>query len=264
MNAGTLATAIAIRDDGDKTRELINPIDRQNLSRQLAVAGNTIVELRQGRGHDHRAHGIEIRMTNNQNQLQFQAQAQGMAYLQHGLMESDRPCDQPERSGGKHRRDGDRSADCKPDERKSLRVSDLNRLSGAVFQSIDDEEQQGIRIRISLRIIPLQGLTFTIQPFASGLCKMRGSMQACCRRWLRNRKPQYVPPPQPAAPDFGLTLAEQQFLYQNANLIPAFYQTADGKALNKMLVEGLQKMLGVSSGANTTAAVATLTGNATG
>ncbi|MBF0034012.1 hypothetical protein HAX39_15660 [Citrobacter freundii] len=74
--------------------------------------------------------------------------------------------------------------------------------------------------------------------------------------------PQYAPPPPPAVPDFGLTLAEQQFLYQNANLIPAFYQTADGKALNKMLVEGLQKMLGVnSSGANTIPAANT--GNTT-
>lgn len=70
--------------------------------------------------------------------------------------------------------------------------------------------------------------------------------------------PQYAAPPPPAVPDFGLTLAEQQFLYQNANLIPAFYQTADGKALNKMLVEGLQKMLGVNgSGANTTPAANT-------
>ncbi|KAA1061534.1 hypothetical protein [Enterobacter mori] len=61
------------------------------------------------------------------------------------------------------------------------------------------------------------------------------------------QQPQYqqeYAPPQPAAPDFGLTLAEQQFFYQNANLIPAFYQTADGKALNKMLVEGLQKCWG--------------------
>lgn len=74
---------------------------------------------------------------------------------------------------------------------------------------------------------------------------------------------QYAPPPAPAAPDYGLTLAEQQFLYQNVNLIPAFYQTADGKALNKMLVEGLQKMLGVSSGANPAATVAAQTGNAT-
>ncbi|HEY4438695.1 MAG TPA: hypothetical protein VGN40_21295 [Lelliottia sp.] len=72
---------------------------------------------------------------------------------------------------------------------------------------------------------------------------------------------QYAPPPPPAVPDFGLTLAEQQFLYQNANLIPAFYQTADGKALNKMLVEGLQKMLGVSSGANTATTVAAETRN---
>lgn len=74
------------------------------------------------------------------------------------------------------------------------------------------------------------------------------------------QQPQYAPPPPPAVPDFGLTLAEQQFLYQNANLIPAFYQTADGKALNRMLVEGLQKMLGVSSGANNAGASAS-TGN---
>lgn len=89
VTSGTLATAIAIRDDGDKTRELINSIDRQNLSRQLAVAENTIVELRQGREHDHRAHGVEIQMTNNQNQnqLQFQAQAQALGVLQHGLFE---------------------------------------------------------------------------------------------------------------------------------------------------------------------------------
>ncbi|HHI2551346.1 TPA: hypothetical protein ACP41M_001062 [Klebsiella aerogenes] len=65
---------------------------------------------------------------------------------------------------------------------------------------------------------------------------------------------QYVQPQQTPAQDFGLSIAEQQFLYQNANLIPLFYQTPDGKALNKMLVEGLQKMLGVSSGANTVAA----------
>lgn len=63
---------------------------------------------------------------------------------------------------------------------------------------------------------------------------------------------QYVQPQAAPAPDFGLSIAEQQFLYQNANLIPYFYQTPDGRALNKMLVEGLQKMLGVnSSGANT-------------
>ena len=84
-----LSTFYSSPDDGDKTRELINSIDRPNLSRQLAVAENTIVELRQGREHDHRALGIEIQMTNNQNQnqLQFQAQAQGLNFLQHGLLE---------------------------------------------------------------------------------------------------------------------------------------------------------------------------------
>lgn len=61
---------------------------------------------------------------------------------------------------------------------------------------------------------------------------------------------QYVQPQVPAIQDYGLSIAEQQFLYQNANLIPYFYQTPDGRALNKMLVEGLQKMLGVNSGDN--------------
>ncbi|MHA1063855.1 hypothetical protein ACR9GP_08105 [Enterobacter ludwigii] len=61
-------------------------------------------------------------------------------------------------------------------------------------------------------------------------------------------QPQYAAPQTAPGQDFGLSIAEQQFLYQNANLIPLFYQTPDGKALNKMLVEGLQKMLGVNSG----------------
>ncbi|MBF0035634.1 hypothetical protein HAX39_23990 [Citrobacter freundii] len=67
------------------------------------------------------------------------------------------------------------------------------------------------------------------------------------------QQPQFVPQQQYAqpqaapAPDFGLSIAEQQFLYQNANLIPYFYQTPDGRALNKMLVEGLQKMLGAGN-----------------
>ncbi|MDK9585406.1 hypothetical protein [Lelliottia wanjuensis] len=88
-NIGTLTTAIAIRDDGDKTRALISSIDRDNLNRQLTVAENTITELRLNQCRREDTHGLEIQMTNNQNQnqLQFQAQAQGLGWLQHGLNE---------------------------------------------------------------------------------------------------------------------------------------------------------------------------------
>lgn len=87
VNVGTLQTAIAIRDDGDKTRALISSIDRDNLNRMLSDANNVIAELKFGRESDSRQHGIEIQMINNQNQnqLQFQAQAQGIGFLQHCL-----------------------------------------------------------------------------------------------------------------------------------------------------------------------------------
>lgn len=89
VNVGTLTTAIAIRDDGDKTRALISSIDRDNLNRQLTVAENTITELRLNQCRREDTHGLEIQMTNNQNQnqLQFQAQAQGINFLHHGLAE---------------------------------------------------------------------------------------------------------------------------------------------------------------------------------
>ncbi|WP_336240427.1 hypothetical protein [Citrobacter werkmanii] len=89
VNVGTLTTAIAIRDDGDKTRALISSIDRDNLNRQLTVAENTITELRLNQCRREDTHGLEIQMTNNQNQnqLQFQAQAQGIGFLHHGLAE---------------------------------------------------------------------------------------------------------------------------------------------------------------------------------
>ncbi|KAA1061535.1 hypothetical protein [Enterobacter mori] len=89
VNVGTLTTAIAIRDDGDKTRALIGSIDRDNLNRKLTVAENTITELRLNQCRREDTHGLEIQMTNNQNQnqLQFQQQAQGINWLSHGLNE---------------------------------------------------------------------------------------------------------------------------------------------------------------------------------
>jgi hypothetical protein len=62
--------------DGEKTRALINSIDRENLNRLITTQANEIVELRNERNRDQDRHGIEITMTNIQNQAQLQAQAQ--------------------------------------------------------------------------------------------------------------------------------------------------------------------------------------------
>ncbi|QRG77527.1 hypothetical protein [Citrobacter sp. R56] len=184
----TLATAIAIRDDGDKTHELINSIDRQNLSRQLAVAENTIVELRQGRDHDHR---LEIQMINNQNQnqLQFQQQAQGLAFLHHGVAE----CNQWAKATKQKVLVGNPGVTTTGPQtaNPTLTVSDLNRPSGAVFLDLDEEELACTRIPIYPRKISLPGSTFTTLLFASGLCRMLRNMQACCHNSHRNSRSSY-------------------------------------------------------------------------
>lgn len=66
----------AIANDGDKTRALINQIDRENLNRLISTQASELVELRNSNARAADRHGIEITMTNNQNQLQAQAQAQ--------------------------------------------------------------------------------------------------------------------------------------------------------------------------------------------
>lgn len=73
----------AINADGEKTRALIQSIDKQNDSRLITSQANEIIELRAERARDADRHGIEINMINNQNQnqLQFQQQAQVLAQL---------------------------------------------------------------------------------------------------------------------------------------------------------------------------------------
>ncbi|MFJ7316761.1 hypothetical protein ACIQVE_29355 [Pseudomonas sp. NPDC098747] len=66
----------AINNDGDRTRALINSIDRDNLNRLLTSKDNELIELRHASSRASDRHGIEITMINNQNQLQAQAQAQ--------------------------------------------------------------------------------------------------------------------------------------------------------------------------------------------
>ena len=71
-----LQTQIAIGNDGDKTRALIESINNANLNRQLAVAESALLEERFNR----RSRDIEVNVTQtvNQNnaQLQFQQQQQ--------------------------------------------------------------------------------------------------------------------------------------------------------------------------------------------
>lgn len=81
------AVSQAINNDGEKTRALIQSIDKQNDSRLITAQANEIIELRAERNRDADRHGIEITMTNNQNQnqLQFQQQAQVLNTLANGL-----------------------------------------------------------------------------------------------------------------------------------------------------------------------------------
>ena len=84
------AIAQAVYNDGTKTRELIQSIDKTNDSRLITSQANEIVELRQRNETDRTRHGLEITMTNNQNQnqLQFQQQAQVLGVLSNGLVDA--------------------------------------------------------------------------------------------------------------------------------------------------------------------------------
>jgi len=81
-----LQTQIAIGNDGDKTRALIQSINDANLQRQLAVAEAELAEER----HVRRSREIEINVTQQVNQQQAQVQLQtqlsGLAQLCHGLV----------------------------------------------------------------------------------------------------------------------------------------------------------------------------------
>jgi hypothetical protein len=79
----------AVNNDGEKTRALIQSIDKQNDSRLITAQANEIIELRAERNRDADRHGIEITMNNNQNQnqLQFQQQAQVLNTLAGALVE---------------------------------------------------------------------------------------------------------------------------------------------------------------------------------
>lgn len=108
VNAGTAVSLAAIKDaqlatergnwalsqvvtnDGDKTRALIQSIDKSNDSRLITAQANEIVELRQDAARANDTHGIAINMTNNQNQnqLQFQQQQQYLNVLTNGLSDA--------------------------------------------------------------------------------------------------------------------------------------------------------------------------------
>lgn len=84
------ALSQAISNDGEKTRALIQSIDKSNDSRLITAQANEIIELRQQNAADAAQHGIAITMNNNQNQnqLQFQQQAQALNILSNGLVDA--------------------------------------------------------------------------------------------------------------------------------------------------------------------------------
>lgn len=54
-----------ITTDGERTRALIQSLDKQNDSRLITAQANEIIELRSERNRDSDRHGIEINMINN-------------------------------------------------------------------------------------------------------------------------------------------------------------------------------------------------------
>lgn len=76
VQAGTFATAIGIRDDGDKTRALIQMNETAALNRQLGVLETTLLLERHGRGFDRDHNSLVIQNTNTANAMQQQQQFQ--------------------------------------------------------------------------------------------------------------------------------------------------------------------------------------------
>lgn len=74
--------ASTTRDDGDKTRALVESINNTNLNRELAVAQGALIEQRAVT----RSREIEVNVAQTVNQNQVQAQAQAQAQQQTNLI----------------------------------------------------------------------------------------------------------------------------------------------------------------------------------
>lgn len=83
---GTYQTAQAIRDDGDKTRALIQSLSTADLNRQITVAQNEISELRNRAAVVDNGHNITMNVNQNQMQMQQQQQAILQTSLLQGLL----------------------------------------------------------------------------------------------------------------------------------------------------------------------------------
>jgi hypothetical protein len=79
VQAGTFATTMAVQQDGNQTRALIQSLETANLNRQLGVLETTLLLERQGRGFDRDHHSLVIQNTNTANAMQQQQQQQGFA-----------------------------------------------------------------------------------------------------------------------------------------------------------------------------------------
>lgn len=89
ISAGNVNLSNQVRDEGEKTRNLITSNQIAELNRLAAERQDEIIELRSERRRDNDRHGLEINMVNNQNQnqLQFQQQNQILSQLCNGLIE---------------------------------------------------------------------------------------------------------------------------------------------------------------------------------
>lgn len=89
ISAGNVNLSNQVRDEGEKTRNLITQNQIAELNRIASERQDEIIELRSERRRDEDRRSIEISMINNQNQnqLQFQAQAQALTALGGALVE---------------------------------------------------------------------------------------------------------------------------------------------------------------------------------
>lgn len=92
VQTGTFATAIGIRDDGDKTRALITANENAALNRQLGVLETTLLLERQRNCQLADTHGLVIQNTNTANAMQQQQQQQGFQVSR--LLDMIHCCDQ--------------------------------------------------------------------------------------------------------------------------------------------------------------------------
>lgn len=83
VDRANLTLLAAIKDDGDKTRSILQAIDKANDTRLITIQADKIIELENESRRQTDRHGVEVTMINNQNQNQIQ-----LNQLAHGISDA--------------------------------------------------------------------------------------------------------------------------------------------------------------------------------